>query len=178
MEVFRAVPQVKKITIEIVDMDRLDIDDLDSDEANGLVEDYKLPTKRVSYIGYVKGPGCPVPVEIGVARVHAEYNEEFPTEEDAASMTSSRRYYSYKRSNINLLRDWLMEVVRKLPQEVADSLLYDDNGASDGNRILVALGWIEPPTTTPSDDVNNNVVNNDNSEAESNTKGEDVETGN
>ena len=138
MDIFRAVPHVKKITIEIIDMNKIeDVNDLAPGDS--LVEDYSLPTIRRAYLGYVKGPGTPVPVEIGVNRIHSEYDENRPSPEEAATMSTNEAYYRFKRANDILRRDWLCEVVRGLEVEAADSLVTD--GTSD--TILRALGWMD-----------------------------------
>lgn len=154
MEVFRAVPQVKKITIEVVDDEKLDINDLAPGDT--LAEEYSLPTKRVAFIGYVKGGGTPVPVEIGVNRIHAEYDDNYPSGEEIADMTTNQQYYRMKRANDLLRRDWLCEVVRGLDAEVADSLILTAPGQrySDGERILMALGWMDEPVPMPKSDDN------------------------
>lgn len=144
------------------------VDDLAPGDS--LVEDYSLPTRRRAYIGYVKGPGTPVPVEIGVNRIHSEYEQNYPSPDEQAVMNTNEVYYRLKRANDILRRDWLCEVVRGLEVEVADSLVID--GTSD--RILRALSWMDAVAPISNESNSEDVVE-EKSEAEKEGEGEGVE---
>lgn len=94
--------------------------------------------ETVSLAGYVRGPGCPISVEIGVEDAWAEWSEDVPSREDQEAMTNHRILARTNRAWRMLRSTMLCAVIPGLPKPAADLLAIDD-GPWEG--VLVELGW-------------------------------------
>jgi hypothetical protein len=133
---FSAIPITKTFEIEVLEGDK--------------------PVKQ-KFVGYVKGPGCPVPVVIETEQIWAEYEENYPTIEERTKALERANeglgiqgYMSkIRRADFLLRRDLLCAVFVGMSTEIADVLAGNEDGAfllNDGE----GLGWFvttEPETT-------------------------------
>lgn len=123
VQTFRAVPETKKFEIEILDPEK--------DDGS---------TIKKIIVGYVRGPGCPVPVAIEIDRINAEYDREFPSPEQRNEMTSFEYFHAAKRADLISRRDFLAAVILGAhPDDDYINLLAADNAG--GVEILTELGW-------------------------------------
>lgn len=143
---YRAIPELRRVIIEVVDDEKFDPDNATFDENGTMI----VPTIRKAYIGYVKGPGTPVPVAIECDRIDAEYEENYPSDSDRETLKFNEYYARFMRANYLLYRDTLMTVVRGLDAEQANLLASNPQG----REILIALKWISvnaPSETAPNE---------------------------
>lgn len=94
--------------------------------------------ETVMLAGYHKGPTCPVPVNIEVDRVWAEWEAGQPTEDERESMHSRAMLAKINMVARVLHRDLLVAVIPGLEHDEANVL------AADGGQwesILGELGW-------------------------------------
>lgn len=143
----RAVPETFMEPIEIVD--RINSTD---EEVKTIVKLHRV---------YVKGDGTPVPIVIETDRVFAEYDDNYPDEDELAAISSiTQRIAKTRRANLLMHRDLLMEVVAGLDIEDADVLA----GTDAGEDLLIRAKWLSarvPEDAEPAPE-----------EAEDDTKGE------
>lgn len=138
MDTYTAVPRIQRIVVKSLDLTKFDIETAELDEKGDVI----LPTITKIYIGYESGVGCPVIVAMEVARIEAEYRENYPSLEDREVISTAEYLMKARRANHLLRRNLLCHVVKDLPQEDADVLCNDD---ADGLKILVRLGYMSDP---------------------------------
>jgi hypothetical protein len=138
MDTFSAVPSIQRFPITVIDFEKLEefyaSEDLDA----------KIPTVTKIFVGYEKGSGLPVPVQIEVDRIEQEYLENLPTEEEQKQIAdgsgSVGEYLNkWRRVNMLLRRNLLLAVIRGLDTESANLLAQE---GAQGREILVRLGFI------------------------------------
>lgn len=139
METFTAIPSIRRFPLTVVDVEKLDAwmasDDVDA----------PIPTITKIFVGYERGPGTPVPVQIEVDQLDAEHQGQIPTDEDRTNLSIAEYLNKWRRANMLLRRNLLQAVVRNLDVESANALAKDDDGP--GFQLLVQLGWLEPKAT-------------------------------
>lgn len=141
--VFNAVPRIQRIPLRVIDVEAIDPNNTEVEET---------PTKTQIFIGYEKGPGCPVPIALEVDRIQDEYEEEYPSSEERTTMGLSKYVTRARRANTLLRRNLLLAVIRDLDITQADILAAtDDDGNGEGVRILRRLGWMDTPIETETD---------------------------
>lgn len=158
MDTFTAIPVIQRFPLTVVDEEKLP----DFYASENI--DEPIPTKTQIFVGYEKGPGTPVPVQIEVDRISTEYADNLPTDDDETNLTPNEYADKWRRVNMLLRRNLLLAVIRGLSVESANILAHED---SKGREILARLGWISAPNET---------VASDESATENKAEGE-VETG-
>lgn len=147
IDMFRAVPEFKKIVVEIVDREKLDLN-VEASEGDQFVSDWKPPTKRVAFLAYVKGPGTPVPVELEVNRIIMEYERDFPGAEVLNALPPAEQWYMISRANSLYHLNLLTSIAPKLGVEDAQSLVSDGSA----RRILELCKWVPSVDTEEVDE--------------------------
>lgn len=139
MDTFTAIPSIVRLPISVIDKTRYDewlaSDDLDSTP----------PTITQIYVGYSKGAGCPVPVQIEVDGIETEYEAQIPTPEERgenSSLSINELVDKWRRANFLLRRNLLLAVIKNLDPDDANVLA---NEAGGGREILIKLGWVSAP---------------------------------
>lgn len=97
----------------------------------------------VELVGYVRGPGCPMPVYLQVQEVAAERQDHLPTADEREKLSPHRLMVKYVRANMIERRGLLQAVIPGLTEDQANILSADDGG---WHEILVDLGWWVDPT--------------------------------
>lgn len=133
MDTFTAIPSFQRFPIKIVDQERLH-DWMESEEI-----DQPIPTVTKIFVGYEKGSGTPVPVQIEVDQIETEYIENLPTDEESKTLSASQYADKWRRVNMLLRRNLLLAVIRGLDPDSANMLAHED---AQGREILERLGWI------------------------------------
>jgi hypothetical protein len=112
-----------------------------------IVFDLTIAGEDVTLNGYCKGPGCPVPIQIGVLEAWATWEEDRPTREETGYVdddgkrvpgTLSPHRWVAKRnaSEMGLRRDLLRESVPGLTVEQANLLASEGGPADDMLRDM------------------------------------------
>lgn len=138
MDTYTAIPDITRMPIKVLDLERYD-EWLESPDL-----DAPVPMITRIFVVYGKGPGTPVPIQMEVDQIEAEYSNNIPTDEDRESMSANEYLNKWRRVNMLLRRNLLLAVIRGLDQESANVLAAEDeNGNGEGRRILEQRGWIE-----------------------------------
>ncbi len=125
-----------------------------------VVFDLTIGEEQVTLNGYAKGPGCPVPILIGVAGAWATWEEDRPTREetgyhDAAGamvpglLSPFRWNAKNDKAEMGLRRDLLRETVPGLTLDQANILASDGGPAVD---MLQVMRWMDSEPQQASDD--------------------------
>lgn len=136
MDTFTATPSIVRLPITV-----LDVEKYEDWMQNGDLES-PPPTITRLFVCYEKGPGTPVPVQIEIDQIEQEYTDHSPTDEDFANLSAAEYVTKWRRVNMLLRRNMLLNVVRGLDPDSANVLAHEDGA---GREILQRLGWIQLP---------------------------------